>query len=359
MEHCARRSKARKLLLSLAVKLRPIPATSSLCSWAAAVLPPGLLLCSSCSAAPRPPPASGLLLCVQQSTISDEQINRVKRPRSKDISTWFSKVQPSSCSSSQPSISTPITIGITEEPSSESPLFGSQRNEFDPHGNVNVIERDPGKRCSLWKYPANQREAVRKAYVALGPCQPKLKYYPLSLHGAQNHKFNFDWFEGHSWLEYSEDQDKIYCFPCFLFDKENPLHPAFTVDGMRNSKQRSVLTVHMGSIRSPHHEAMEKWHLLRNLATQIERVFVKRTAKELEHNRFRLKAAIEGVRLLANQGQAFRGHDESESSLNAGNFKQVRKSIKLKYIWNTKLNSNRFASFPVKYDSFSQRMLHA
>nr|XP_011468626.1 PREDICTED: zinc finger MYM-type protein 1-like [Fragaria vesca subsp. vesca] len=82
----------------------------------------------------------------------------------------------------------------------------------------------------------------------------------------------------------------------------------------------------MGSIGSSHHEAMEKWHLLRNLATQIERVFVKRTAKEVEHNRFRLKATIKGVRLLANQGQAFRGHDESESSLNDGNFKQVRKS---------------------------------
>ena len=53
---------------------------------------------------------------------------------------------------------------------------------------------------------------------------------------------------------------------------------------------------------------------------------MKRTAKEVEHNRFRLKAAIEGVRLLANQGQAFRGHDEFESYLNAGNFKQVRKS---------------------------------
>ncbi|XP_050379601.1 uncharacterized protein LOC126796928 [Argentina anserina] len=75
-----------------------------------------------------------------------------------------------------------------------------------------------------------------------------------------------------------------------------------------------------------HHEAMEKWHSLRNLATQIERVFVKQTAKEVEHNNFRLNATIESVRLLANQGQAFRGHDESESSRNAGNFQQVRKS---------------------------------
>nr|XP_004305536.2 PREDICTED: zinc finger MYM-type protein 1-like [Fragaria vesca subsp. vesca] len=72
---------------------------------------------------------------------------------------------------------------------------------------------------------------------------------------------------------------------------------------------------------------MEKWNLLRNLDTQIESVFVKRTTKEVEHNRFRLKAAIEAARLLANQGQAFRGHDESESSLNAGNFRQVRKSF--------------------------------
>ena len=59
--------------------------------------------------------------------MSDEHIDRVKRPRSKDISTWFSRksAQPSSCASSQASVSTPIAVAATEEPSSESPLVGS------------------------------------------------------------------------------------------------------------------------------------------------------------------------------------------------------------------------------------------
>ncbi|KAL6138285.1 hypothetical protein ACLB2K_063568 [Fragaria x ananassa] len=59
--------------------------------------------------------------------MSDEHIDRVKRLRSKDISTWFSRksAQPSSCASSQASVSTPIAVAATEEPSSESPLVGS------------------------------------------------------------------------------------------------------------------------------------------------------------------------------------------------------------------------------------------
>ncbi|XP_050369108.1 uncharacterized protein LOC126787237 [Argentina anserina] len=145
-------------------------------------------------------------------------------------------------------------------------------------------------------------EAVQKAYILLGPCQPKLKSYKLSQHGKQKWAFKYECFE------------------------ENAQYHAFTVDGQRTWKSKNILKQHVSSINDPHHEAMEKWHSLRNLATQLERVFVKQTKKEVEHNRYKLKATIESLRLLANKGQAFRGHNESEGSLNAGNFQQVRKS---------------------------------
>ncbi|XP_050369119.1 uncharacterized protein LOC126787247 [Argentina anserina] len=188
---------------------------------------------------------------------NDNHINRVKRPKYKEIDTWFSRKsdQPSACS--QPSVSTPIAIEVNEEPSSESTLPNSLRDEFDPLGNDNAIERDPGKWCPIWKYPVNRREVIQKAYIALGLCQPKLKHYPFSVHGAQNRKFNFNWFEGHPWLEYSVDQDKIYCFPCFLFDRENTPHLVYTTDGLKNWKDKHVLKVHMGVKDSPHNEAME------------------------------------------------------------------------------------------------------
>nr|XP_011468473.1 PREDICTED: zinc finger MYM-type protein 1-like [Fragaria vesca subsp. vesca] len=72
---------------------------------------------------------------------------------------------------------------------------------------------------------------------------------------------------------------------------------------------------------------MQKWDLLRNPEKHIETILESRSQKDVEDNRMRLKAAIEAVRLLANQGAPFRGHDESEDSLNQGYFKEVIKSF--------------------------------
>ncbi|XP_050379757.1 uncharacterized protein LOC126797124 [Argentina anserina] len=77
-----------------------------------------------------------------------------------------------------------------------------------------------------------------------------------------------------------------------------------------------------------HNAAIQKWDSLRNPAKGIEAVLHSRSLKDVEDNRLRLKAAIEGVRLLANQGAHFRGHDEFESSLNQGYFKEVQKAFR-------------------------------
>jgi len=37
----------------------------------------------------------------------------------------------------------------------------------------------------------------------------------------------------------------------------------------------------------------------------------------------RLRTSIKAVRYLLNQGLAFRGHDESEESINKGNFREL------------------------------------
>ncbi|KAK9929162.1 hypothetical protein M0R45_026268 [Rubus argutus] len=155
-----------------------------------------------------------------------------------------------SSGSSQASISTPI-LDEQQQPSESAPLDYSQPQsvEYDPQANTNALERDPGKRCPIWKYLVNEREIVRRAYILLGPFQPKLKDYPLSPHGSQNRKFNYDWLENNPWLEYSIHVDKIFCFPCFHFDKENSKSPAYTVDGMRNWKSKDVLRYHVDPTR--------------------------------------------------------------------------------------------------------------
>ena len=56
--------------------------------------------------------------------------------------------------------------------------------------------RDPRMRKQIWEYDANERDEIRKAYIKLGPYQPKLDEYKktkfgrhsrvnLNIHGLQ------------------------------------------------------------------------------------------------------------------------------------------------------------------------------
>ncbi|XP_016165275.1 zinc finger MYM-type protein 1-like [Arachis ipaensis] len=56
------------------------------------------------------------------------------------------------------------------------------------------------------------------------------------------------------------------------------------------------------------------------LAFQNFRLLHKQTSEEIEKNRIRLGASIDCIRWLTFQGCAYRGHDESQSSSNKGNF---------------------------------------
>ncbi|XP_074290412.1 uncharacterized protein LOC141617135 [Silene latifolia] len=79
---------------------------------------------------------------------------------------------------------------------------------------------------------------------------------------------------------------------------------------------------------SKHNASVRKWKNFRNPYRHIERVINRLCLEELARNRLRLVTCIEVVRLLERQGCSFRGHDESTSSLNGGNFDAVLDSFK-------------------------------
>ncbi|KAL1299808.1 zinc finger MYM-type protein 1-like [Arachis ipaensis] len=59
----------------------------------------------------------------------------------------------------------------------------------------------------------------------------------------------------------------------------------------------------------------------------IDRLLHKQTSEEIEKNRIRLGASIDCIRWLTFQGCAYRGHDESQSSSNRGNFLEMLKFL--------------------------------
>ncbi|XP_022883163.1 zinc finger MYM-type protein 1-like [Olea europaea var. sylvestris] len=169
--------------------------------------------------------------------------------------------------------------------------------EFD----VTKLPTGPGLRIPILDYSANIRDEVRRAYILKGPCQPQDHDFPKRQFGVTIRRFNPSWFkEFGSWLEYSVEKDAAYCFTYW--------------------KDKKRLHTHVGLHDSAHNQARIKCEVLMNQEQHIESVFYKQSEQARNAYVTRLNASIDCVRVLLRQGHSFRGHDESEDSLNSGNF---------------------------------------
>jgi hypothetical protein len=197
---------------------------------------------------------------------------------------------------------------------------------------TSLLERDPGLRQQIWDYHVNQRDEIRRAYRNYGVFQPKLSVKKKS--GPEKHRRSFQetWYNLFpKWLEYSPAKDAAFCLPCFLFHKPsgNPGKNAFTVDGFRSWKKvrngtRCAFLSHVGKdFNSSHRVAEQRMDDLMNQPQHIDKVLNKQCHTEIANNRLQLKVSIDVVRVLALQGIAFRGRDESSTSVNRGNFLEI------------------------------------
>ena len=198
------------------------------------------------------------------------------------------------------------------------------------------VERDPGLRCQIWEYPPDEQDQVVKAYMKHGPYQFLMDVYPPS--GSEKHprRFQSHWFRAFPWLEYSPTKDAAFCFPCFLFSKK-PVGKkgatAFTITGFRNWKKVNdgtacAFLTHMGSdCGSAHRFSVQCYDNLKNQACHIEHAVERQSDEDIKKNRLRLRTSIDAIRWLAFQAFSFRGNDESDDSMNQGNFREMVKLI--------------------------------
>ncbi|KAL5769062.1 hypothetical protein ACOSQ2_015845 [Xanthoceras sorbifolium] len=221
----------------------------------------------------------------------------------------------------------------TTSPKSPSKTKRSKfENDYTPsHTDTPYFECDPGKCIPIWQYPINKQDEVRRVYIDMRPCQPIFDY-PLSESGNQNRRFQRSWFTKFSWLEYSIENDRAYCFPCYLFDSSTSQYHTFIIEGFNNWKRVNCgdncpLKKHEGGDdhRSLHNTAIQQWANLKDPYLHIDKRINKQSSQAVMQNRLLLKTSIETVKWLALQGCAFRGNDESINSTNRGNFIELIK----------------------------------
>jgi len=127
-------------------------------------------------------------------------------------------------------------------------------------------------------------------------------------------------------LEYSILKDAAYCLFCYLFrlDTENQVGgDSFVTEGFKNWKKKDKLQSHVGAHNSAHNQARRRCEALLNQKQSIITFFDKQSDQQKRDYRTRLNASVDCIRFLQQQGLAFRGHDESKTSSNQGNFREL------------------------------------
>ncbi|KAD3640818.1 hypothetical protein E3N88_30041 [Mikania micrantha] len=187
---------------------------------------------------------------------------------------------------------------------------------------LDTLPSDPADRKPLLSYNPNQRDEIRRAYLLRGPCQPRDITFPQTMIGKDKRRFSVSWYDNHPrWLEYSIKNDSVYCLCCYLFKGYFGDHrDTFVTDGFNGWKKEERLYKHEGEVNSVHNKCLKKCDDLLNENQSIRAAFKKQDSKQRQEYRLRLSTSMRVAKKLLNQGQAFRGHDESDESSNKGNF---------------------------------------
>ena len=154
--------------------------------------------------------------------------------------------------------------------------------------------------------------------------------------------FQKEWYGKKDWLCGSSALEKLFCWPCLLFSPGTS--PTWTKNGYND--MRSLMSDGKKHEKGKSHlSAFKTWKTyganvrVDSLLSQARRDEIQRHNEEVRQNREILKTVTEAVLYLSKQELAFRGHDESEDSLNKGNYRELLESF-------------------AKFDSVFERRLH-
>jgi hypothetical protein len=156
-------------------------------------------------------------------------------------------------------------------------------------------------------------------------CQPKGHSYPQRIICGRNRRFQKDWFNNHAWLEYSIPKDAAFCFYCYLFKQpraENYGVDSFTNVGFRGWKDGHKLI--KGNDKGvAHNNARRHYEDYKSQRQSVPYAMTSSANKVDNEYKSRMIVILEVIRFLLLQALAFRGHDESSSSSNKGNFLEM------------------------------------
>lgn len=165
------------------------------------------------------------------------------------------------------------------------------------------------------------------------PVQPVVARFPTTQFGTKYRSFNSKWYKTYPWIEYSLMKDAAFCYPCRLFATGHGKgEESFTKVGFRDWKhamgKRGILVCHDTCLT--HKEAMSCWsEFTKNakLGISVANRLNSARKQQILSNRHYISTVAEVLLFCGRQDVAFRGHLESSTSLNRGNFLEIMKLV--------------------------------
>ncbi|XP_042051650.1 zinc finger MYM-type protein 1-like [Salvia splendens] len=147
-------------------------------------------------------------------------------------------------------------------------------------------------------------------------------------YGIQERSFQEIWFKRYTWLEYSVSNDATLRFWYYLFKKYDKggrqSDDTFTKRGCSNWKNAlERFNYLVRGVNSCHNNTRIQFKAFQDQRNSVASILRSNTREMEVAYRIRLTVSLNMTRFLLKQGLSFRGHDESSSSSNRGNFLEL------------------------------------
>lgn len=152
-----------------------------------------------------------------------------------------------------------------------------------------------------------------------GPKQVNHQFL-LARFGFQKRAFQKTWYSHFEWLDYSINQNAVFCFTCRLYGKQQ--HTQQNMDSLIStgfSKWKRALDTFRD-----HEKSFKASHTQGDFIEQLQAAGI----GELTERREYLRCIVAVTTFLGKQGVPLRGHNGTEESLNQGNFIECVKLLK-------------------------------
>ena len=200
-------------------------------------------------------------------------------------------------------------------------------NESSSSGCLNISQISSSSTDSDSSHSRRPHEPIIPSDIAHSrddkPVQPQLRNFQKMRVGDRNRSFAVHWYQSYPFIEYSIQRDAVYCFSCRLFPSSSGYADTFTTRGCNKWKKiGEKLKRHAES--DAHKESMAKWMAYKqNKSSTVANQLISQRASTVAANHMYISTLSQVAVLCARQGIALRGHDESSTSRNKGNYVEI------------------------------------